>query len=162
SLSLPPEPVYLDADAVRLDQVFGNLLNNASKFTPKGGHIWLKATVTRGERTEIVVRVRDDGAGIAPEVLPRVFDVFMEADRSRARTEGGLGIGLTLAHRLVELHGGSIEAHSAGLGQGSEFVVHLPIMSTSATRAAQEAPPKERAKHATMGRRILVVDDNVD
>src|SRR5262249_52937247 len=78
SLSLPPEPVYLDADAVRLDQVFGNLLNNASKFTPKGGHIWLKATVTRGERTEIVVRVRDDGAGIAPEVLPRVFDLFMQ------------------------------------------------------------------------------------
>ena len=124
---------------------------------------------TKGPETpsEVVVRVRDDGIGIAPETLPRVFDLFMQADRSHDRSGGGLGIGLTLVRRLVELHGGSVEAHSAGLGQGSEFVVRLPVLA----RANQPERPGSRGITVAglalspvdaPPRRILVVDDNVD
>ena len=168
TLALPPGPIHLDADATRLEQVLGNLLHNASKFTAPGGHIALTAEVTGEARAaaEVVVRVRDDGVGIAPEMLPRVFDLFMQAQRSLDRSQGGLGIGLTLVKSLVELHGGTIEAHSAGLERGSEFVMRLPLLSSAAGDAVESvAIPAGNARDAVAGpgvRRVLVVDDNVD
>ncbi|RPH56941.1 response regulator [bacterium] len=172
SLSLPPELIYLDADPTRLDQIFGNLLNNASKFTPAGGHVRVTAElVSDGAETpgEVVVRVRDDGCGMAPDTLPRVFDLFMQADRSYDRAGGGLGIGLTLVRRLVELHGGSIEAHSEGLGKGSEMVVRLPVLPQRSTESERPdetvggtAAEPEPSPGAAAPRRVLVVDDNVD
>lgn len=167
ALTLPHEPVYVDADPTRLDQVFGNLLNNASKFTPYGGHLWVTAELEGTAPGEAVVRVRDDGSGMAPETLPRIFDLFMQADRSYERTGGGLGIGLTLARRLVELHGGRVEAHSEGLGQGSELVVRLPILPPVDKKPERygEAAGSTVAGWAlpvTSPSRILVVDDNVD
>jgi two-component system CheB/CheR fusion protein len=165
-LVLPREPIYVDADATRMEQILGNLLHNASKFTPPGGHIELAAERVSGARSgEVVVRVRDDGIGIDPEMLPRVFDLFMQAQRSLDRSQGGLGIGLTLVKSLVELHGGTVEARSGGLGQGSEIVVHLPI---SAHVALERSSPAERGLAVDPnappgpGRRVLVVDDNVD
>src|SRR5262249_52507248 len=128
--SLPPEPVDLDGDLVRLAQVFANLLHNAAKYTEQGGHIELTAERTTAEGMpprDVVVRVRDNGVGIVPETLPHIFDLFVQADRSPARSQGGLGIGLTLVRRLVEMHGGTVAASSAGLGQGSEFTVRLPL-----------------------------------
>jgi PAS domain S-box-containing protein len=121
-VSLPAEPVALQADLVRLAQVLSNLLNNAAKYTDAGGRIVLAA---RREGAHALVSVSDNGIGIAPEALPRVFEMFTQVDRARAR--GGLGIGLALSRSLVEMHGGSIEASSRGLGQGSEFVVRLPV-----------------------------------
>ncbi len=171
SISLPLEPVYLDADPTRLDQIFGNLLNNASKFTPHGGHCWVTAELVTngpdGPHTpgQVVVRVRDDGSGMAPETLPRVFELFMQADRSYDRTGGGLGIGLTLVRHLVELHGGSVEARSAGLGQGSEIVVRLPALAPTKRESERRGVPTDAALSpaaASTGRRVLVVDDNVD
>ncbi len=164
SLSLPGVPVFLDADPLRLEQVFGNLLNNASKFTPVGGHLWLTAERPGDAPGEVVVRVRDDGIGIAAETLPQVFDLFVQAERSYDRGRGGLGIGLTVVHRLVALHGGSVEAHSAGLGKGSEFVVRLPVLFAP---LAEPSPARSIAKPeppagAPPPRRVLVVDDNVD
>lgn len=170
-LSLPPELTYLDADPTRLDQVFGNLLNNASKFTPSGGHIRVTAERVSdgsGNPGEVVVRIRDDGCGMAPETLPRIFDLFMQADRSYDRSGGGLGIGLTLVRRLVELHGGRIEAHSEGLGKGSELVVHLPILPQRSTESERKGDAENTAAGSTPSpgaaapRRILVVDDNPD
>jgi len=165
SISLPREPVYLDADPTRLDQIFGNLLNNASKFTPSGGHCWVTAElVTDGPETpgKVVVRVRDDGSGMARETLPRVFDLFMQADRSYDRTGGGLGIGLTLVQRLVELHGGSVEAFSAGLGGGSEIVVRLPILAPVNRESERRGTTGSLSPATAAPRRVLVVDDNVD
>jgi signal transduction histidine kinase len=164
SLSLPGVPVFLDADPLRLEQVFGNLLNNASKFTPVGGHLWLTAELPDDAPGEVVVRVRDDGIGIAAETLPQVFDLFVQAERSYDRGRGGLGIGLTVVQRLVALHGGSVEAHSAGLGKGSEFVVRLPVLFAP---LAEQSPARsiakpERPAGVPLPRRILVVDDNVD
>src|SRR5262245_49976726 len=135
TVSLPPEPVVLDADATRLTQVFGNLLNNAAKYTPPGGRVQLTGAVD-GDVVE--VHVSDTGVGIAADMLPRVFDLFAQADRSLSRSEGGLGIGLTLVHRLVELHGGTVSAHSEGPGRGTEFVVRLP--RAPAPSAAVPAP----------------------
>ena len=118
-------PVPLLADPTRLEQVLANLLNNAAKYTERGGAIWLEA-----ERAgdEVLVRVRDTGFGIPPNVLPHVFELFTQADRTLDRAQGGLGIGLTLVKRLVEMHGGSVEAHSEGPGKGSEFTVRLPAL----------------------------------
>jgi len=124
SVSLPEEPLSLEADSARLPQAVANLLNNAAKYTPPGGEI---AVTAYRENSEIVLRVRDTGVGISPEMLPLVFDLCAQADRSLAHAEEGLGVGLTLARILVELHGGSISAHSEGPGRGSEFVVRLPI-----------------------------------
>ena len=160
TISLPAEPVFLRADATRLDQVFGNLLTNACKYSGRGCHISLSAerAEPRGEEPpEVIVRVRDDGIGIAPDLLPRIFDLFVQANRSLDRAHGGLGIGLTLVQRLVKLHGGSVEAHSEGLGQGSEFTVRLPILAATAAHA----PPPAAANPDTP-RRILIVDDNED
>jgi signal transduction histidine kinase len=125
SVSLPPEPICLDADQTRMEQVVVNLLNNAAKYSDRGNHI----TVTADrEHDQAVLRVRDTGVGIPPDLLPHVFDLFTQADRSLDRSQGGLGIGLTLVQRLVELHDGTVEAHSEGVGRGGEFVVTLPIL----------------------------------
>ena len=132
-MSLPPEPLWVEGDAARLTQVIVNLLNNAAKYTDPGGHIALAA---HGADGRVVLRVRDGGVGIAPELLGRVFDLFTQGDRASNRAEGGLGIGLTLVRRLVELHGGSVAASSAGIGQGSEFTVRLPAICTFAGGAA--------------------------
>jgi PAS domain S-box-containing protein len=123
ALALPPEPVLLHADPFRLSQVVANLLNNAAKYMDEGGRIWLSADC--GER-EVKIRVRDEGVGIPPEMLARVFDLFAQADRSLDRSQGGLGIGLALVRSLVALHGGSVAVFSEGTGRGSEFVVTLP------------------------------------
>jgi len=157
-VSLPAQPVFLDADATRLEQVFTNLLGNACKYSGVGCHISLSAELDPGALPpEVVVRVRDDGAGIDPELLPRVFDLFVQATRALDRAHGGLGIGLTLVNRLIKLHGGSVEAHSAGLGQGSEFVVRLPVL-----REPPPAPPLPPPAAPEISRRILIVDDNTD
>ncbi len=161
TVTLPTEPIYLSADPIRLAQVVGNLLNNACKFTGNGGHIGLTVERAGGENApaETVIRVRDDGIGIAADQLPRIFDLFTQVEGARVRSAAGLGIGLTLARNLVELHGGTIEAHSDGLGQGSEFVVRLPILM-EAFRTPTE--PGETGVAAVPSRRILVVDDNRD
>jgi len=136
--------------------VFANLLNNAAKYTNHGGHITVQ---TRRVDGDACVSIKDDGIGIAPALLPQVFDMFMQVDRSTRRSQGGLGIGLTLVKQLVQMHGGSIEAHSAGEGRGSEFVVRLPVHSDSAAAV----PPEPAAMKAVAPpRRILVVDDNKD
>lgn len=158
TVTLPSEPLYVDGDTTRLAQVFSNLLGNSAKYTPPGGRIQLSAVQ---EGTEIVVRVADNGVGISAEMLERVFEMFSQGDRSPERTQGGLGIGLTIVRRLVELHGGTVVAHSDGPGKGSEFVVRLP--AASPTR--EETPSVSRVENppvATVPRRILVVDDNKD
>jgi PAS domain S-box-containing protein len=156
SVTTPRRPIWLYADPRRLEQVLVNLLMNATKYTDAGGHI--RVTVLQ-EGPEMVLRVRDTGIGIAPELLPRIFDLFMQVDRSLDRSRGGLGIGLTVVQRLIEMHGGAVEAHSAGLGQGSEFVVRLPVdvscpepKPSPFTETTEPSPPL----------RVLVVDDNVD
>ncbi|MEP7347519.1 MAG: PAS domain S-box protein, partial [Gemmatimonadaceae bacterium] len=155
SVSVPTEPIWLLADAARLQQVLVNLLTNAAKYTDEGGHIWLAA---KQEGAECVIRVRDTGSGIAPKLLPRIFDLFTQAERMPDRSQGGLGIGLSLVQRLVELHGGTVQASSV-VGQGSEFVVRLPIApmgSPERMAGASEAEP------STGHLNVLVVDDNVD
>ena len=160
TVSPPPHPTYIYADSTRLEQVVGNLLGNACKYSGEGSHISLSAEQAPEEgRHEVLIRVRDDGAGIEPDLLPHVFDLFVQASRNLDRAHGGLGIGLTLVQRLVRLHGGSVEARSEGLGHGAEFIVRLPIF--------QGTPPPAPAPHANpataeVGRRILIVDDNID
>jgi PAS domain S-box-containing protein len=159
AVSLAPEPVWLEADPVRLEQVFTNLLSNAVKFTEDGGNISLSA---ERQGQEMVVRVRDTGVGIPPDLLPRIFDLFTQGDRSLDRVRDGLGIGLTLSRRLVELHGGTIEAYSDGVGRGSEFVVRLPAFLYH-TAPPDEAPAAERAaERPSRPLRVLVVDDSED
>ena len=152
TVNLPPDPVHLDADPARLTQIVGNLLHNACKFTERGGHIEL-ACEKRDGRVEI--RVRDNGVGIAPEQLPGVFDLFTQVDRSRS--QGGLGVGLSLVKNLVEMHGGTVEARSEGVGRGSEFIVRLPVLV-----APPSLPPPESIRSGAPPRRVLVVDDNRD
>jgi PAS domain S-box-containing protein len=155
-VTLPREPLLVEGDATRLAQVVSNLLNNAAKYTPEGGHIGLTVEPRPGEA---VVRVRDDGVGIPAELLPQVFDLFTQGDRSLARSEGGLGIGLTLVKSLVEMHGGSVEAHSDGPGQGSELVVRLPTLGREPAEGGEGGPSRSPPSGS---RRVLVVDDNVD
>ena len=157
TVSLPPGPVFLDADATRLEQVFSNLLGNACKYAGAGCHIALQA---KREQDGIKVSIRDNGVGIAPDLLPRIFDLFVQSSRSLDRSHGGLGIGLTLVQRLVELHGGRVEAHSAGLGRGAEFIVRLPVLATAPV-AAPLTPPSASVR-AAVPRRLLIVDDNSD
>ena len=158
TVTLPPTPVQVNADATRMAQVIGNLLNNAGKFTPRGGDVWL--TVERADG-QAVVRVRDNGLGIAPADFSRVFEMFVQLDRALDRTHGGLGLGLTLAKRLTELHGGTIDVHSPGAGQGTEFTVRLPIVIEPPLSRASSQPMAIGAA-VTVRRRILVVDDNQD
>jgi CheY-like chemotaxis protein len=157
---LPAETARIEGDVTRLSQVLSNLLHNAAKYTEEGGHLALHAGC---EGDEVVVRVRDDGMGIAPDVLPHVFELFTQSERTLDRAQGGLGIGLTVVKRLVEMHGGRVEAASGGTGCGSEFTVRLPAVRTTSPEYADAGderpaviPPPADA------RRILVVDDNVD
>jgi PAS domain S-box-containing protein len=154
SIKLPHRPVYVEADSVRLIQIIANLVNNAVKYTERAGHIEL--TVAH-EGADAVLRVRDNGIGIQPDLLPKIFDLFAQVDASSTRAQGGLGIGLTLVKHLVELHGGSVEAHSEGLGQGSEFIVRLPIAADD--QSVTETQPKTPDVPLSTCR-ILVVDDN--
>jgi two-component sensor histidine kinase len=156
-LSVPPEPIWLNADPLRLAQVVGNLLNNASKFTENGGSIGLTVAL-QGEEAEI--RVRDNGAGIRADQLPLVFDMFMQVDAPLERSSTGLGIGLALVKNLVEMHGGTVEAHSPGVGLGSEFVVRLPVTHEAAQ--AQTTAPLHQSLTTRTARRVLLVDDNWD
>ena len=154
SIHLPQEPLELEADPIRLGQVFLNLLNNSAKYTKQGGHIWLTAD---REGSDAVISVRDNGIGISGDMLPRIFEMFTQVDRSLEQAQGGLGIGLTLVRRLVDLHDGTIEARSEGLDQGSEFVVRLPIVQPP----LEQQPSSDGPKAASLsGSRILVVDDN--
>lgn len=155
TLDLPAEPLVLLGDGVRLTQVLTNLLTNAAKYTNAGGHVWLTVR-KQGER--VMVSVRDNGIGIHPELLGSVFEMFTQLDRSNRRTQGGLGIGLTLVRSLVAMHGGRVEARSEGLGKGSEFVVELPLLPEPVIPGA----PGADAPREFPARRILVVDDNAD
>jgi signal transduction histidine kinase len=145
SVILAPDPIDLDADSVRLAQVLSNLLNNAARYTHAGGHVTVRAAREDGEA---VVRVIDDGVGIPPPMLDRIFEMFAQVPDAGGPRHGGLGIGLTLVKRLVELHGGTVEARSAGPGQGSEFVVRLPAVSVApaAYGAPRGTPAAERAE----------------
>jgi PAS domain S-box-containing protein len=158
TVSLPPQPLMLNADRTRLAQLFSNLLNNAVKYTPWGGHIWLTA---ERQGSQLSVSVRDTGIGISREHLPRVFEMFSQAAPALERSQGGLGIGLALAHGLVELHGGTIEARSDGIGKGSEFLVILPI-DAAEQMTRLERKPREVTKRPSRECRILIVDDNRD
>jgi PAS domain S-box-containing protein len=155
TVTLPKHPVVVDADPARLAQVFANLLNNAAKYTDRGGHISLTAERQGGD---VVVAVRDTGIGIPADKLTSIFDMFSQVDRSLEKAQGGLGIGLTLVKRLVEMHGGRVEARSEGAGRGSEFVVRLPIVVDASV------PPEDREEPAVpkSSLRILIVDDNED
>jgi signal transduction histidine kinase len=156
TVHLPQVPVFLDVDPLRLSQVLSNLLTNAAKYTDPDGHVRVVAEMVGGE---VLMRVIDDGIGIAPEALPEIFTMFSQVRSVQDRSDGGLGIGLALSRGLIELHGGCIEAHSAGLGQGSEFVVKLPLATH-----AQPVPsaPNEPAELPGRRRRVLVADDNID
>ena len=158
-LALPHQPMLLDADPHRLAQVFSNLLSNASKFSALGSTVRLAAETDGGE---VVVRVTDSGIGLAAEQLAGVFELFVQVDNSLERARGGLGIGLTLARRLVELHGGSIAVASAGLGQGAEFTVRLPLRAGAAAAADDSDAKAPGPAPATRGLRVMVVDDNRD
>jgi CheY-like chemotaxis protein len=156
TVELPPQPIFVDADPTRLAQVVGNLLTNACKFTENGGCIRL---VVEREDGQAVIRVRDSGIGIAADELPHIFDMFALVDRSLKRSTSGLGVGLALVKCLVEMHGGTVEVLSAGIGQGSEFVVRLPNL----VEAPKPQPTSTVSEPAsTTPRRILVVDDNRD
>jgi PAS domain S-box-containing protein len=162
SISLPASPIYLSADATRLEQVLANLLGNASKYSDMEAHISLSAEVDHPageEASQVILRVRDNGLGIASDMLPYIYDLFVQSPRALDRPYGGLGVGLTLVQRLVQLHGGSVEAHSEGLGRGSEFVVRLPILS-AAPAASSASPPTAPTRESRL--RILIVDDNAD
>src|SRR5581483_9085613 len=147
-LSLPERPLYVAGDRTRLMQVFANLMTNANKYTPDGGRIEI---IAQQVETSVVVRVRDTGIGISPNMLERVFDLFAQVDRSSPRARDGLGIGLALAKRLVELHGGRIEAHSEGKGHGSEFVVWLPSCEASVERST----PSQEVEAPHVPRKVL-------
>jgi CheY-like chemotaxis protein len=160
-VTLPPEPTWLEADPVRLEQVMANLLTNAARYTEPGGRIELEAV---RESEALVIHVRDNGIGIAPEALPRVFDLFAQADPDRDRARGGLGIGLALVRSLVELHGGVITASSPGAGLGSEFVVRLPLGTAPAGHPTRGGDAGGQAEdgHRSRPVRVLVVDDQPD
>jgi two-component system CheB/CheR fusion protein len=156
--ALPRRPIYLNADSMRLTQILGNLLNNACKFTDKGGRIRLAA---EQEGMQAVIRVQDSGIGIAADQLSRVFEMFVQVDHSLERGQGGLGLGLALAKRLVEMQDGTIEANSGGLGKGAEFVVRFPVLDVPAAGALESSSEADQ-RSATNAHRILVVDDNQD
>jgi signal transduction histidine kinase len=156
TVNLPENPVYLQADVVRLSQVFTNLLNNSAKFTNRGGRIELTAEVVAND---VVLRVKDNGIGIAPEHIPHISELFYQNDSSLEKAQGGLGVGLTLVWQLVEMHGGSVEARSDGIGRGSEFIVRLPRWM-DAPAGEREIPIHDNASPS--GMRVLIADDNQD
>lgn len=158
-ISCASESLPLEADPVRLAQVVGNLLTNAAKYTERGGVIWV---TTGRENRHAVLRVRDNGIGIAREMLPKIFDLFVQVDHAATRSQGGLGIGLTLVKNLVEMHHGTVEAGSEGLGKGSEFIVRLPLAKGQESDPLAELHPVEPAAPLSARCRVMVVDDNVD
>jgi CheY-like chemotaxis protein/anti-sigma regulatory factor (Ser/Thr protein kinase) len=161
-VDVPEDAGWVDGDPARLAQAVGNLLDNAIKYTDEGGRVRLRA---RTEADEAVIVVEDSGGGIDPELLPHVFDLFIQADRSLERKQGGLGLGLTLVRRLVEMHGGRVEAASAGPGLGSAFTIRLPRLAVEVAEPAPTAQPAELADAVPPlgpARRILVVDDHQD
>jgi CheY-like chemotaxis protein/anti-sigma regulatory factor (Ser/Thr protein kinase) len=155
-VSVPESPIWVHGDPVRLAQVFSNLLNNACKFTEHAGKVSL---VVERQSDEVAVSVTDTGIGIAPDKLESIFEMFQQVDQSLERTRGGLGIGLTLVKRLVELHGGRISVRSGGQGRGSEFIVRLRVLAEGDSPAAA---PRESKAVVTQSQRILVIDDNRD
>ena len=157
TISLPEEPIWLHADPIRLEEAIVNILSNAAKYTPEAGHIWINV---QEEDTAMVLRVKDNGIGIAPEFLPQIFDLFTQSERALDRSQGGLGIGLAVTRKLVEMHGGKIEANSDGLGQGSEFVVRLPGLSSPSDDLQIRSIATPRQSGDVW--RVLIVDDNVD
>jgi len=159
TVDLPTDPAFVDGDPARLAQVLGNLLSNASKFTPAGGRLSIAVDPQSSTPAHVVIRVCDTGIGIAPEQIARIFDLFMQIDTSLERVGGGLGIGLTLVRTLVGMHGGTVEVRSEGVGRGSEFFVRLPRIDPLHALAEPLLGDVARA-HAP--RRILVVDDNRD
>lgn len=161
-VDLPKQPIYLDGDLTRLGQAFSNLLNNSARYTPPGGRIAIEA---KAAAAEVVVAVRDNGVGISAESQPYVFEMFRQGDGALERSQGGLGIGLTLVRRLVELHGGTVEVHSEGRSHGSEFIVRIPLaepLDAEAAPIAPETPPTIATPGRPPQRRVLVVDDNSD
>ena len=154
TVAVPAEPMFIGGDAVRLTQVFANLLNNASKYTDRRGRIWVSAAAADGC---VEITVRDNGIGILPSQLDTVFDMFMQVDRTQRRAQGGLGIGLTLVRSLVSMHGGTVEARSEGIGTGSEFVVRLPVLDRVPPQTSRADAPQ-----SVPSQRIMVVDDNRD
>jgi signal transduction histidine kinase len=158
SLQVPKETLWIKGDPIRLEQVISNLLNNASKYSDVGAQIRLRIEVSE---KWVTVRVQDNGIGISPEVMPYIFDLFAQADHSLARTQGGLGIGLTVVKRLVEMHGGRVEAHSPGKGHGAEFVVHLPRWEAPSRKSVGTCQPNPGLDSEKLIR-VLVVDDNQD
>ena len=157
-LSLPVEPVYVQADPTRLVQIISNLLNNAAKYTERGGRI--EISIERADSMALV-RVSDNGIGIRPAMLARVFEPFAQADRASDRAQGGLGIGLSVVERLVKLHGGSVEARSEGPGRGSEFLVRLPLAAAPTAQAGGGLAASEATSAAT-ALRIVIIEDNPD
>ncbi len=158
-ISVPTESLLLDADPVRLTQVVGNLLTNSAKYTEANGHIWLTA---RRDGDQAVVSVRDNGIGIAPDMLPHVFELFVQVDHASTKAQGGLGIGLTLVKNLIEMHHGSVEARSRGLGEGCEFVIRLPISAQQSDPDHGRVMGQQPQQPPPSGFRLLVVDDNQD
>lgn len=159
-LDLPAEPLLVRGDRLRLSQALSNLMDNAAKFTPRGGHISVRAAAGAGGR-RAEVRVRDDGAGIPPEELPYVFEVFTQGDHSLDRSQGGLGVGLAVTKGLIDLHGGEVKASSEGVGKGAEISFLLPLASATAHAAAPEELHPDAAAHPA-ARKILVIEDNPD
>jgi len=159
SVLLPAEPLYVEADPTRLQQIVHNLLSNAAKYTDPGGRIHLTA---RQENGKVVLHVQDTGIGIAAETLPHIFELFVQGERRLNRSQGGLGIGLTLVRQLVEMHGGTISASSEGLGKGSEFTVRLPAPPNNPQELQRQLTDEAQSAAPPTSRRILVVDDNVD
>ena len=168
AVALPDRPLYVDGDAVRVEQVLDNLLLNASKFTPNGGHVWVRLECNAAHSSPpnsadwATITIRDDGSGIDSELLPLIFEPFVQGQQALDRRQGGLGIGLTLVKRLVELHGGSVEAASEGHGKGSEFRVHLPAVLPEPAAGVAPSAQNTGPLHAQRPRRVLIVDDNVD
>lgn len=155
-LELPDGPMWVEADSGRLAQIVANLVNNAAKYTNEGGHIRVKVQL---EGQEAVLRVQDDGIGITADMLPKIFDLFTQVDTSQVCARGGLGVGLSLVKKLVQLHNGTVSVRSAGTGHGSEFVVRLPIgVDWPNASEAKPLPDSPSTRHL----RMLIVDDNVD
>jgi CheY-like chemotaxis protein len=155
SVVLPETPLYVEADPARLEQIIVNILNNASKYTPSGGSI---SVVAVEEGAEAVLRIRDTGVGIPADMLPGIFQLFVQGDQSLAHTSGGLGIGLTLVHRLIELHRGRVEAHSEGPDRGSEFTIGLPLSRNFHPPAPEAVAIPDRCPAAA----VLLIEDNAD
>jgi signal transduction histidine kinase len=158
-LSVPAAPILVDGDRMRMEQVVSNLVNNAVKYTEAGGRIEVSLAVEESSSRCAVVRVRDNGRGLSPAAIANLFDFFYQENDNLDRAEGGLGVGLAIVRALVELHGGTVEAQSAGRGQGSEFIVRVPCAAAAPAEVAPKSPEESRT---ASGLRVLVVDDNVD